>query len=219
MVYLRELFNNNQNSNKEYVVVFGGRFQPPTPGHYKIYEWLIKNFDEDRVFIATSNKVDPVSKKNTEKKEIKSFLNFEEKKYIWKKMFNIPENKIILSKSPAFAPLEILERMPENTVYITVTSEKDRDRYMNSRYFEKYPMINNNPADFDNVKGMLKGYKEKGYYIILPELKGISATKVRNIFLSDIPREEKKNLFQKIYGKFDQEVFDLIEKKLQSMNI
>ncbi len=224
---------------KSYVVVFGGRFQPPTPGHYSIYKWLLKYFDNDKIFITTSSKVDTDKiekyKKQKEKylnllkkdkklisnikkpeiPEIKSIFSFEEKRYLWNKLFGISESKILYSKSPVFQPVELLEKLPENTVFITVTSKKDKDRFSNSNYFEPYPLKNNIPVNFEEVKDQLKSYKEKGYYLILPELEGISATKVRNIFLSDIPENQKMQLIKNIYGaKFSKEIFDIIKNKL-----
>lgn len=237
MLY-KEIFKEDTNE-KSYVVVFGGRFQPPTPGHYSVYKWLAKYFNSDKIFITTSSKVDTdkIEKYKKQKErylnllkkgkdltsnikkpeipEIKSIFSFEEKRYLWNKLFGIPESKILYSKSPAFQPSELLEKLPENTVFITVTSEKDKDRFSNSNYFEPYPSKNNIPINFEEIKDQLKGYKDKGYYLILPELKGISATKIRNIFLSDIPEDQKIQLIKNIYGaNFNKEIFDIIKNKL-----
>lgn len=238
MLY-REVLKEKEDNNKSYVVVFGGRFQPPTPGHFSIYEWLKKYFDKNKIFVMTSNKVDTdklekykkqleryndlikkkrnqvTNLKKPEIPEVKSFLSFEEKKYLWNKLFDVPESNILYSKSPAFQPLELLEKFSDNTVFITVTSEKDKNRFSGSNYFEPYPMKNNIPVKFDEVKHYLKGYKEKGYYLILPELKGISATKIRNLFLNDLNDEKKLQELRNIYGgKFDKNIFDLIKNKI-----
>ena len=216
------LFENT--NNKKILVVYGGRFQPPTPGHYEVYRWLINHFGENNVFITTSNKVDKLPvKKQISKKELKSFFNFEEKRYLWNKLFGVNKNKIILSRNPVFNPEEILSKFdPENTIFVTVTSKKDEERFTNLTIksenisVEPYPMINNKPIKFEKIKDKLKGYNEKIYYIILPEFKGISATKVRNIFQNDnLSDSEKKKILNNIYeGKMNDDVFDFINKKL-----
>ena len=41
------------------VVIYPGRFHPFHKGHKSVYDTLVKRFGKDRVYIATSNKVDP----------------------------------------------------------------------------------------------------------------------------------------------------------------
>jgi succinate dehydrogenase flavin-adding protein (antitoxin of CptAB toxin-antitoxin module) len=247
---LEDLESEGQPGVENLVVVFGGRFQPPTKGHFAVYKWLVKHFGK-KVFIATSDKTDkPALEKYAElltlydqrynrwleKKskaetkgnkippkpkppvppKVKSYFNFEEKKKIWGKMFGIPGNKIIFSATPAFAPKELLNAMDENTAYVAVTSEKDADRYTSSPYFIPYPMEGGQPINFDKVKADLFNFKNKGYYIVLPNLEGgISATQIRNA-LQDIEatEEEKKAAFEKFYSKFDEEIFNLVHSRL-----
>jgi hypothetical protein len=42
----------------DYIVIYGGRFQPPHSGHYAIYNYLTKLFNPNKVLISTSNKTD-----------------------------------------------------------------------------------------------------------------------------------------------------------------
>ena len=231
-------------------VVFGGRFQPPTKGHFAVYSWLVRHFGKN-VFIATSDKTDKAAlekyaelqkayenrykvwlekKAKAEAKgnkippepkppvapKVKSYFDFAEKKQIWKTLFGIPSNKIIFSATPAFAPKELLNTMPEQTAYVAVTSEKDKDRYASSPYFEPYPEEGGSPKRFDEVKNELYGFKTKGYYLVLPNLEGgISATEIRSIFQDPNKSEEdKKSEFTRFYSKFNQEIFDLINNRL-----
>ena len=214
------LFEENEN-NKKLLVIYGGRFQPPTPGHFEVYKWLTKHFGRENVYITTSDRTD-INKKTT-KENMKSFFNFEEKKMLWKNIFGIDEDKIILSKNPVFNPTEILSKFPpENTIFVSVTSEKDKERFIGLSIksgdikVEQYPTRNGIPINFNSIKKELNGYNKTMYYLILPEFKGISATKVRNIFQNDnLTVEEKKKLISKIYNnRMSDEIFSFINKKL-----
>lgn len=180
------------------IVVFSGRLQPFHRGHYSIYEFLIKKFGKDSVYIGTSNKVDPD----------KSPFNFVEKKKIITTMFDVPKNKVVQVKNP-YKPVEILSKYDSNTTsYITAISEKDTGR-LGGKYFQKYTGKN------------MKGYEEAGYFIEVPvfkmDIKGknISGTQIRTIFSSkDISDKIKKELFKQMYGKYNEKIYDMIVGKL-----
>ena len=191
---VEELLKESENIT-DYVVVYSGRFQPFHKGHYATYEHLVKKFGKNNVFIGTSDKTD----------NQKSPFNFREKKIIMTKMFGIPSSKIVQVKNP-YAPLEILKNYDENTTaLITVVGEKDEQR-LGGRYFTPY-------------KGSVDaGYMDKGYVYASPaQSNAISGTDVRK-WLGSGETEERKKLFTKVYPKFDQRVFDLITKKLDTLN-
>ena len=192
--YLVEELLNEGDTVTDYVVVYSGRFQPFHKGHYATYEHLVKKFGKDNVYIGTSDKTD----------KLKSPFNFKEKKTIMTKMFGIPSNKIVQVKNP-YAPTEILKNYDENTTaLITVVGEKDEQR-LGGKYFTPY-------------KGSVEaGYKDKGYVYASPAVSNpISGTDVRN-WLGNGDAEERKKLFTKVYPKFDQKIFDLIVKKLDTL--
>ena len=191
---VEELLKESENIT-DYVVVYSGRFQPFHKGHYATYEHLVKKFGKNNVFIGTSDKTD----------NQKSPFNFREKKIIMTKMFGIPSNKIVQVKNP-YAPLEILKNYDENTTaLITVVGEKDEQR-LGGKYFTPY----NGNVD--------AGYMDKGYVYTSPaQTNPISGTDVRK-WLGSGETEERKKLFTKVYPKFDQRVFDLITKKLDTLN-
>lgn len=179
--------------NTKKVVVYSGRFQPFHPGHYGVYQHLVKTFGKDNVFIGTSNKVD----------KPKSPLNFKEKVEVMTKMFRVPKNKIVQIKNP-YAPTEILKKFDEDTVFITVVGQKDASR-LGGNYFDKY----------DKSKDLL-GYKDKGYIYIAPPMAGaVSGTEVRQKLGDPSLSTDIKQLnFKKIYGKLDNKIFDLITDRL-----
>ena len=179
------------------VAVFTGRFQPFHSGHYSIYQELVKRFGKENVFIATSDKTEAG----------RSPFGFRDKEQIMTKMFDIPEDMIVQVKNP-YAPVEVLQSLPAGTTYVTAVSQKDADRLSGGKYFKPYE---------DGMKTL--GYEEQGYFIVAPEMKldidgkNISGTQLRTIMGNpNITDEVKQEIFTKIYGKFDQEIFDKVVK-------
>jgi mannose-6-phosphate isomerase-like protein (cupin superfamily) len=192
--YLAEELLKEIEEIKDYVVVYSGRFQPFHRGHYATYEHLVKKFGKSNVYIGTSDKTD----------KLKSPFNFKEKSEIMTKMFGIPSNRIVQIKNP-YAPTEILKNYDEtSTAFITVVGGKDASR-LGGKYFTPY-------------KGNLEaGYKDNGYVYISPSLSNVSGTDVRN-WLGSGDIEDRKKLFTKAYPKFDSKIFNLITKKLDTLN-
>ena len=179
------------------VAIFTGRFQPFHSGHYSIYQELVKQFGKENVFIATSDKTEAG----------KSPFGFRDKEEIMTRMFDIPEEMVVQVKNP-YAPVEVLQSLPPTTTYVTAVSQKDAERLTGGRYFQPY--------DPESSKS---GYEERGYFIVAPEMqldidgKNVSGTQVRAIFGNpNITDEVKQEIFTKIYGKFDQDIFDKIVK-------
>lgn len=177
------------------VVVYSGRFQPFHKGHYKTYKNLLNKFKDADVYIATSDKTD----------KIKSPFNFQEKKMIMTKMFNIPSDKIVQVKNP-YAPSEILTRYPaDDTIYISAVGEKDAQR-LTGKYFQPY------------VKGLeFDSYPLAGYVYLSPSSPtDICGSDVRKCI--GVPNDlQAQNGFKNAYGKFDKEIFVLIKSKLASL--
>jgi hypothetical protein len=179
------------------VAIFTGRFQPFHAGHYSIYEALVKRFGKDNVYIASSNVTDA----------IKSPFAFNEKKEIMTRMFDIPEEMIVQVKNP-YAPVEILEKLPPDTAYVTAVSQKDADRLGKGKYFKNLDDV---PED------ERKAFKDQGYFIVAPEMQltvngqNISGTQLRAVMGDpSITDRAKEEIFTKVYGKFDKKIFDKI---------
>jgi hypothetical protein len=184
---------------KRTVAIFTGRFQPFHAGHYSIYQAMVERFGKENVYIASSNVTDP----------IKSPFAFKEKKDIMTRMFDIPDEMVVQVKNP-YAPTEILDKLPPETSYVTAVSQKDADRLGGGKYFR----------NFDDIPdGKHQGYKDKGYFIVAPEMKldingkNISGTQLRAIMGDpNITDRAKQEIFTKIYGKFDPKIFKKIIK-------
>jgi len=182
---------------KRRVAIFPGRFQPFHAGHYSIYKKLANEFGEDNVYIVSSDVTDPT----------RSPFGFDEKKQIMTQMFGIPEDKVVQVKSP-YAPKELTANLPPDTTTVFALSEKDADRLGTGKYFQPYDQQSSNA-----------GFSEKGYVMIAPEMqlqldgRNISGTQVRALLGNPkITDEMKKEIFTKIYGKFDPEIFKKIVK-------
>lgn len=187
-------FYKESTADQDYVVIYAGRFQPFHPNHYETYSDLVDNFGKENIYIATSNKT-----------EEKSPFTFEEKKKIMTTLFDIPEDKIVQTRVP-YKPVEILNDMPEDTVYIAAVGRDEATR-LGGKYFVPF-------------KGGLdmKGYKDAGYVYVAPpnnnKYKGnrITGTLIRdNIKSLDDPIEFLKG----IYPKANPEVFKFIIDKIK----
>ena len=180
---------------KNEVAIFTGRFQPFHAGHYSIYEALVKKFGKDNVYISSSNVMDAV----------KSPFPFKEKKAIMTKMFGIPSNKVVQVKNP-YQPVEILSKLPKDTTYVTAVSQKDAERLeQGGKYFKNYDKVSDTKR---------KGYEDEGYYIVAPEMqlkvngKNISGTQLRATFGDPkMSIADKRKIFNQVYPKFDKDIF------------
>jgi hypothetical protein len=180
------------------VAIFTGRFQPFHAGHYSIYQAMVEKFGKENVYIATSDKTDAT----------KSPFGFKDRQEIMTRMFDIPKEMVVQVKNP-YAPAEILDKLPDNTTYVTAVSQKDADRLdRGGKYFKPYD------PDKKNA-----GYKEAGYYMVAPEMqltvngKNISGTQLRAVMGDPtITDRAKQEIFTKVYGKFDKKIFDKIVK-------
>ena len=183
---------------KNIVVVYSGRFQPFHKGHFETFENVKKEFPKANVYIGTSDKVEMP----------KSPFNFKEKKSIMTTMFNVKAKEVVQVKNP-YGPTEILEKYPEDTVYVAVLGKKDAERMGKGKYFDIY-----------KGQKLTEGYKDKGYIYVAPENstthKGqqVSGTLVRETF-ANAEDNEKEKLFKSLYGKMNKKIFKLITGKIK----
>ena len=178
------------------IAIYPGRFQPYHAGHHVTYEALVEKFGRENVYVVSSDKQDSIT----------SPFSFSDKQEIMTSMFDIPEDRIIQVKNP-YNPIEVTKGLPEGTPVIFAVGEKDAQR-LGGKYFQKY----------DPNEKML-GYKQAGYVWIGPppnlEVNGkeISGTQLRAIMGDpNITDRVKQEIFTKVYGKFDQKIFDKIIK-------
>jgi len=177
------------------ICVFAGRFQPFHLGHQSFYEHLCEKFGKDNVYIASSNIVN----KN-------SPLSFAQKKKIATKYFGIPSKKFIKCAKP-YSPEEILEKFDrKRTSLILALGNKDKDRLQESKYFQTLPK---------KIVVGLKNCQETTYVYAGPMFaNGRCASEIREQFRLDEPQDQKRSRFLKIFGFFDQKLFDTLTNNL-----
>lgn len=186
------------------VIIFPVKCQPFSKYNYSIYKWIISKFKDSDVHLMTSNKVELPN----------SPLSFEEKKIIVSKLYGI---KNITNVKNQFSPNEITNQYSEvNTSVIFMLGKKD---------CEKFERIRNTYSE-DGLPIFLKwenvpqyGYDEHMYYMQIPNFKGeVEDIKFNDVLLklsnSELPINKKKEIFIKVFGRFNQEVFDMLCKKL-----
>ena len=186
------------------VVFYGGRFQPMHLAHKQVYQHLVEKFGPANVFIATT-----FSQKAQKAHVMGDFssdpFTFDEKKSIMSSMHGIPADKII-DTNPYRPELAKIGKDPNNTAVVVVYSAKDAGRLGTGGVLQPYKDGELQPASDD-----------RAYVYVAPEMMGgMSASDFRSAMSSNSDESAKKKVFQQFFGKFDQKVFDFINKRLNN---
>jgi len=200
--------NEKKSKIKTIVGVYGGRFQPFGPHHFKTFKWLQSKVDI--AYIATSN--------------IKSLprhpMNFAEKARHMS-MMGVPKSRIVFEKSPLVAASLLKKFDPETTAVVYIFGKKDAGRLKGGRkktgglsYFQ----------DFNKNRNNLKGHEEHGYYMVAPHVSmkiggnEISGTTMRNILGSPkVKEEDRPKIFKKLFGYYNQGVYNMLTNKFKKL--
>lgn len=174
------------------IVIYPGRFQPFGPHHFKSYQWLCNIFDQENVYVTTSNVISENSP-----------LNFEEKKRCILK-YAVPTDHIVQVKEP-YKSEEVLSKFdPNTTSVIFAYGEKDSGRLLsNGKYFKEY-----------YGQKQLDTYRNHGYIVEMPDVnivyqgQTINATLLRNT----LPISDRIS-FEMIMGYYDPDIHFLFKKK------
>ena len=197
------------------IAIYPGRFQPFGKHHAATFIWLQNKFGKENTYIVTSNKVDPE----------KSPFNFTEKKAIIE-LYGINPSHIIEVKNP-YSPAELYNQIdPETTSVVFMVGEKDMGE---DPRFKIGPKKDGSLSFFQNYKGNennLQPLSKHGYLITAPHISlkvpgygEMSGTEIRRA-LGDTTksREEKKEIFQEIFGWYSEKmanyIFDKLENKM-----
>lgn len=175
------------------IVVMPGRYQPWHLGHQCLYEHLCEKFGKDNVFIAASNN-----------KGTNSPLSFAQKKRIATKYFGVPSNRFIKCAKP-YSPEEILEKFDrKKTSLILALGKKDKERLAESEYFQALPK---------KIVVGLRNCEQVTYTYAGPMFaESRCATDIREQFRGQGTLAQKKLRFLKMFGSFDQKLFEALIK-------
>ena len=98
---------------KQIVAVMPGGFHPFHPGHKSLYDWAVKTFGKDNVYVAATN--DTATRP----------FPFEVKKQL-AAMAGVPKDRVIQVKSP-FNAMSYKDIVDDNTALVFVRSQKDKN--------------------------------------------------------------------------------------------
>jgi len=199
----------NEQDEKRVIAIYPGRFQPMGRHHYATYKALADQFGAENTFIATSNKMGP-----------KSPLDFEEKKKIMV-AHGVPADKIVMTRNP-YQALEITKDFdPDATAVVFAVGGKDMresPRFANLDGFTK----KGTPAYYKTYKPgeELVGLGKHGYIAVAPHVEidipgfgEMSGTTLRQA-LKGATKED----FEAIMGFYNQEIYDILQGKLEEMS-
>ena len=190
------------NGIKKVIGIYGGRFQPFGPHHYKTYKWLQSKVDE--AYITTSNI----------KKPPRHPMNFKEKVRHMTKM-GVKSKYIIEEKTPYVANNLSKKYDKDTTAFVYVFGAKDAGRLGGSGKYYK---------DFLKNKKNLEGFEKHGYYLVAPHVsisvggKEVSGTTMRELLGSDkYDDKQRAKLFKKMFGYYDKGVFNMMTNKFKKL--
>jgi hypothetical protein len=204
-MFLTEIFEAQEPAT---LVIYPGRFQPFHKGHRAVYEYLVKKFGRDQVFIATSNKVDPP----------RSPFNFSQKAQFIQ-LTGVPMDRVVETRDPYKVP-ELTQNYPSSTRLIFAVSEKDMSE---DPRFSKWTKKDGSPSYFQplpNDASQMAGMNQHGYIMTVPTFNfTVLGKPMRSAtdFRADFARADEvtqKNMIQDLFGAYDDDVYAIMRQHI-----
>ena len=188
------------------VVIYPGRFHPFHKGHKSVYDTLVKRFGKDRVYIATSNKVDPP----------KSPFTFDEKRAMMA-LTGVDPSRVVQVKNP-YQATEITDNFdPQNTTALFAVSDKDMAE---DPRFSFKPKKDGSPSYYQPAQKDMRPMSEHGYIITVPTLQFNvlgkpmrSASEFRANF-AGADSETQKAMITDLFGRYDPKTHSTMSQKI-----
>lgn len=206
-MFISDLFENVEPMNT--LVVYPGRFQPWHKGHRAVYDYLVGEFGRDRVFIATSNKVDPP----------RSPFSFSEKLQFMH-LTGITSDSVIETRDPYKVPELVGKVDPTRTKLIFAVSQKDMDEDPRFKFGTKK---DGTPTYFQPVPKdayQMQSLDKHGYIMVVPTFNFTvlgqpmtSATQVRAQFAQADDATQQK-IIKDLFGRYSPEIHSLMKHKI-----
>ena len=205
-MFLTEIF---EQSSPNYLVIYPGRFQPFHKGHRAVYDYLVKHYGRDNVFIATSNKVAPP----------KSPFSFSDKA-AFMQLTGIPMDRVLETAEPYKAP-ELVDRYPDQTKLIFAVSAKDMAE---DPRFKSWIKKDGSPSYFQPMPknpSEMQGKNSHGYILTVPTFEFTvlgqpmrSATEVRAQF-AQADEKTQQMMIKDLFGAYNQDAHRIMRNALQ----
>lgn len=201
-------------SAKKTVGFLPGRFQPFHSGHKKVYDELVALCGADSVYVLTSD----------DTSSFKSPFSFDQKRDIMTRLCGIPADKILKVKSPYSIPQELA--LDESTVGVFAVSAKDMTgdaRFQfpegseamrkdgTAKYLQKYP---GSPSRCESIATHAYIMEVQVHAFVVDGKEIDSATELRQLLIGD--EAQARTVFTDMYGTFDQEMFDMMRRQIES---
>ena len=188
------------------VVIYPGRFHPFHKGHKSVYDALVKRFGKNRVYIATSNKVDPP----------KSPFTFDEKRAMMA-LTGVDPSRVVQVKNP-YQATEITDNYdPQNTIALFAVSDKDMAE---DPRFSFKPRKDGQPSYYQPASKDMQGFDKHGYIITVPTLQFNvlgkpmrSASEFRANF-AQADSETQKAMITDLFGRYDPKTHNTMAQKI-----
>jgi hypothetical protein len=193
------------------IVIYPGRFHPFHRGHLASYEYLVKKYNSDNVYIATSDVQAPVTSPFTYTDKVQMMTRL-----------GVPASRIVRVKNP-YQAREIYDNMPdaENTALIYAISEKDMQG--DAARFKFGTKKNGEPSYMqpmpENLK-QLQPLTKHAYVDIAPtvnfQVQGIdanSASQIRKAYIEG-SAADRDTIIADLYGEVYPELRDTFDARL-----
>lgn len=189
------------------LVIYPGRFHPFHKGHFASYQFLVREYGADNVYIATTNAQAPLT----------SPFSFEEKKQMMMAL-GVPEDKVVQVTSPYRAE-EITGRVnrPEDMVLIYAVSEKDVGRFT----FTKKDGTPSHMQPMPKDEAQLKDMTQHAYVTLTPTVNfkvqgkdANSASQIRSAY-AKADEQGRKDILQSLYGSADKNIKAIFDRKME----
>lgn len=201
--WLVEQIITENDSIKQVVAIYPGRFQPFGKHHAEAFRWLQKQFGKNFTYVATSDKTEPG----------KSPFNFAEKKQIIKQ-YGI--TNVVQVKNPYKAE-EILSKYdPATTAVVFMVGQKDMEEDPRFKIGFKKDGSNSYFQDYAKNKGNMQTYDKHGYLIVAPHVSlnvpgygEMSGTALRNVL-----KTGDDETYKDVLGWYDTKTVAMMKDKL-----
>lgn len=196
-------------------IIYPGRFQPMMRHHAQVFSSLQSRFPEAEVYLATSDKTDPET----------SPFDFAEKQQIAQLGFGLNPSKILQVRRPYNVDDYPFDQ--DSTVLVFVVGQKDWDRFnFDDRDPESGLVMQkrdpSKPGHIQSIDTMGRDplpMKQRAYVMLMPDVQDTegdvaSASALRNQLRSAPDIQTARDAFQKFYGEYNEQLFNLIYNKI-----